>query len=439
MISRRAFVATIGIVTAGCFGSAPDIDDDGAATTSTSATDSTTGTATDTPSTGDASTLDATATSLDVTSDSTSDTGDATCIEPGPATKSQCGNDSYEPGEICHAATTLVVATQGTDIAAVPAVDGPMDLVVANAGPGPGLTYMQNDGDGGFGLAGIEEVQGVYSVRVGQLDAGPPDLVVGLTVGARVLLGQGGGEFLPGAQLATDGAATRVALGSFDDGPTLDVARVAIDEPDWFTHVNDGMGGFAAGPSGSMLALGKGFVGASDLVVGRFGDASDGVVLAVVVAGFVGRFPLGGGTPGILPDPDGMGGDAVSIAAGDIDPDGIIDLVSAHDDRLRVYLGATQYQQPYDVPVDTTGAIHVAVADVDRDGRGDLVTLAHAPNRLVVMREVLPGDDPKPFEITLDAESPPSRLVVAPLDGDCVPDIALAHQGGEVTILLSEP
>lgn len=451
MICTRSSVAMLAILLGGCFGAAPDVDDDDGddSPTSTSTTGPSTSTSgVDTLSTsGEATSADTTSTASDPTGETagTSDSGDVSCVDGGSVDDPQCGNAMFEPGELCHSASVLMVATQGTDITVIPIGDGPADLVVPNAdGRGPGLSYLSNDGAGTFTPMAIDGVPAAFSVRAAQLDAGGAlDLVVGLPIGTRALLGQGDGDFeLVAGPLANEGSRTRVGFAQLDDNEAIDVVRVGSDLVDWYTHLGIGAGTFMNGESGSLTDVNKFFGGASDLLVGHFGAFDEDVIAVVVASGYVARIPLtGNANPDVLLDPDGMGADALSLAAGDLDDDGRSDLVSAHGDRLRVYLGGVDdYGSPYDIPVDP-GAVHVEIVDIDRDGHRDLVTLGRNPHRVVVVRDVLPGPnfDPKPFDLPLGAASGPLRLVVAPLDDDCVPDVAVAHEMGEVSILLSEP
>ena len=139
----------------------------------------------------------------------------------------------------------------------------------------------------------------------------------------------------------------------------------------------------------------------------------------------------------------GLIGAPVSIAAGDFDGDGRMDLVTANSSGNSLAL----FLQPADgfagvTPVllgsgaTTKNPSHVVAVDVDRDGDLDIVCVNTAGNDVAVFLN--PGDGVFPAAPSLvlgSAATTPSPRAVAigDLDGDGDPDIAVAV-GGNSTI-----
>ena len=258
-----------------------------------------------------------------------------------------------------------------------------------------------------------------------------------------------------------DLAAADVVLGSPLSTPNLAAIAVADLDGDGDLDV------VSANPGSSTLAIFEQLspgVFASDpaAVLGSASDTNGArAVVAVDLNGdglidIASANAVGGTVAVFLQDPvDGFHADAdfvlgagligapVSIAAGDFDGDGRMDLVTANSsgNSIAVFLqpaGGFASVTPVILGsgATTKNPSHVVAVDVDRDGDLDLVCVNTAGNNVAVFLN--PGDGAFPaapsFVLGSAASTPSPRAVaVGDLDGDGDPDIAVAV-GGNSTI-----
>ncbi len=256
--------------------------------------------------------------------------------------------------------------------------DGIPDLAVANA-DGHSITILLGRGTGNFIRAAnlpapTANPRGVTTADVN--NDGKPDLVyTGYAAGAvQVLMGDGDGGFSPGPSdvdrtLQPQG----VAAADFDRDGHLDLA-VAYDTPAGGLRVLYGNGGTtltARAISGdSSLSV----VAAADLN----GDGWPDVVAASTDNSRVGVY-LGGASGLVYAQSYATGSSPRSIAIGDVDGDGIPDVVTANrgSNTVTLLLGDPQHRGAFQLPVEVSSAVGsrtVAIADLNGDARLDVVT-----------------------------------------------------------------
>jgi len=194
-----------------------------------------------------------------------------------------------------------------------------------------------------------------------------------------VLLGNGDGTFQPARSSPTGLASQWVAAGEFNGDGKIDLA------------VSDG--------NQTQVLLGNG----------------DGTFTAF------GPYVLGG----------------MQVVAVDVNHDGKLDLVSTLNfGQLVVQLGNGNgtFQPTITYPI-ASDAIGVAVADLNGDGKPDIVTASRTPNTLSVFLGVGDGTFISAPAVTL--QSGPSSLSAADLNGDGKQDLIVGNQfSGNVAVLL---
>ncbi len=311
------------------------------------------------------------------------------------------------------AAVSYLSGGNGANSVAIAQLRGtgkPFDLVVTNwcaysscTAPGTDVGVVLGNGDGTFVAAVTYSSGGIYADAVAIADVngdGKPDLIVadcgannqsncaGGSIG--VLLGNGDGTFGTAAvtSLAPYGGATSVAVADVNgDGfPDLIVATGSNTAGLVGVLLNDGTGKFptvATYSSGGLspLALAVADVngdGKPDVVVAnQWTDNTDtSSNVSVLLNDGTGKFStaVAYGTGGFFPD---------SVAIADINGDGKVDLVVANSSvgatgglgNVGVLLGNGDgtFGTAVAHPSGSYGAASVAVADVNGDGKPDIV------------------------------------------------------------------
>ncbi len=134
---------------------------------------------------------------------------------------------------------------------------------------------------------------------------------------------------------------------------------------------------------------------------------------------------------------DPTGADA--LAVGDFDGDGSSDVVvaNAQTDSIAILVNRTTAPKDYVVtPYRFEGGsdpVDITVADLDGDGRQDVIT-ASKPDGLVILRNITQPGGPLAFEAPLlipeSSSAPTIGVVAADIDGDGAPDLASILDGG---------
>jgi hypothetical protein len=354
--------------------------------------------------------------------------------------------------------------------------DGKLDAVTANQIAKTATVFL-GDGHGGFsstssfGLAGEP-----FGVVAGDFDGDHHlDLAFAELTSSGALevqLGNGGGSFVagPGSPYSLDKGPNGIAMGDFNEDESLDIAlSSAADEVIVLLNKDDGSGGFNAGtdyalaasshPRGlvvttvdvgshldivtvnggnhavspsisALLGNGSGGFGSppsytalpypaeSLAALDVNGDAKQDVVVPSCCGSTLPTFAgdgLGGfsGAPG---SPFAAGGNARTLAAGDVNGDGKPDVIAGNLDHLvngklagdvSVLLGdgagaiAPAPGSPYGVGPHP---FSVALGDFDGDGRPDIVTANHLGDNGT------PGDDTT-GSLSLLLDSPPDTSI----------------------------
>jgi len=328
--------------------------------------------------------------------------------------------------------------------------DGKLDVVTCN--DGDTLTVLLGDGRGGFTPAPGSPIKAAaHLIAVGDVNK-DKNTDLALThhdsFGVLVLLGVGDGRFAPApgspfaAHQGTKAHNHGLVLSDLNGDGNLDITTSNQDDNSVSILLGDGRGGFTP-PAGSPFAVGRAPYPHAVGDVNRDGNLD--IVTPNVGSNNV-TVLLGDGHGGFTPaskSPYAVAYRPYYIAIGDVSGDALPDLITTHDDinLMTTLLGdgrggfAAAPASPFDLG---RRAYKLVAADVNRDGRADLVIGTEADDSVTV----LSGNERGGY--TPAAGSPyragrNPRVTVGDVNGDGKPDIITANSGsGDITVLLGK-
>jgi hypothetical protein len=285
--------------------------------------------------------------------------------------------------------TPSAQTTGATPVALVGAdfdLDGKIDVVTANAGVGD-VSLLRGDGLGGLAVpTSATAVTSPVDLVAGDLDRdGFLDLVVASSGGPFLALLKGAGTSF-GIPTAFDAGVTprRLGLGDFNRDGYPDL--VVVSAGGVVVFAGNGTLGFdaqiaAVAVTDAVAAVAGDFNRDGHLDLAVASAAADQVAVFLgTVTGFLGN-GAASPTPFATVTP-GAGTHPLDLAAGDVDRDGKLDLVTADQGTgtATVLLGAGDGSFAAQTPVAVGGLPgRVKLLDLDRDGTADLVVLDETP------------------------------------------------------------
>jgi hypothetical protein len=327
--------------------------------------------------------------------------------------------------------------------------DGKLDaLVAAESGS---LDVLIGNGDGTFApRVGYPGDMHNWSIAVGDLDGnGSPDIAIGNFDASTesVYLNHGDGTFAAKVDYPTGTNPQSSAVGDVNGDHVLDIVTASYTVNTVSILLGNGNGtfqapnSFATGPGPYSVAIGDlDGDGAADLVVADQGGCGgcNGNLVSVLHGGGTGAFPA---------KVDYPTGPAATqpwhIAIADLDRDGKPDLAVANNygampstQTIAVFRNAGNGLFP--TRIDTpSGAFPwwVSVADFDADGNPDLIVAGGSDNVV----SLLLGNGDGTFRPRQDfpAANKPSSVAVGDLDGDGRPDIVTADNTSSMLSVLT--
>lgn len=266
---------------------------------------------------------------------------------------------------------------------------------------------------------------------------GSPDAVAGspFEEGIAISLNDGNGSFLPPSFLASEFGQESFVVGDFNADEHLDIA--ATGGGTYSVFLGNGDGTFAPGVAESIgdwaLSIAGGDFnddGILDLALGNVDGSTVRILLGDGDGTFTATTPVD--LSPLEPDPCGCV-ESWGIAAGDLNGDGRDDVVVSDrfENRLFSILsnadGTFTPQGPF-ATGNEGNPITVALGDLNADGKLDAVTADYLENT----GTVLSGHGDGTFSASLEVDSGPSPYAntIADIDGDGKPDLLFADQDG---------
>lgn len=353
----------------------------------------------------------------------------------------------------------IVFATDPTDIGLGDIdSDGILDAVILREARDD-VVLLRGLGKGIFSRPGapIKVGDSPESVALGDINGdGGLDIVTANRISndVTVLAGDGGGAFsaVAGSPFAVGSFPfpVSVALGDINGDGALDIVTANEESGDVTVLAGDGGGGFAP-VAGSPFAVGANFPFPQSVELGDVnGDGALDIVTANLFsedAAVLAGDGLGGFAP-VGESPFAVGGQPVSVALGDVNGDGALDIVTANgsgsnDVTVLAGDGNGGFAAVADSPFAVDGRPRsVALRDINDDGALDIATVNDFPDSNLT---VLGGDGGGGFAAVVGSPFavPDGAIALATglIDGDSLPDVLVVSDGTDemLTSLTTAP
>lgn len=276
------------------------------------------------------------------------------------------------------------------------------------------------------------------SVAIADLNHdGKPDVVVGNTNNIEVFLQDADGKLSPPVQYTTQNGAA-IAVGDFNNDGLIDVACLGAKRDSIHLFLQNA-GGTLDGPVSYELTISN-TAGAVEIAAG---DVNGDGLTDVIIDGVTVLLQQPDGTLG-LPATYSLGstGHSSGIAVGDVNGDGKQDIIQVIPWGSAPSVLGAFYQQEAGgfhtsvYPFENSGNSAVKIADVDKDGKNDVVVL-HGGTKLSIYQQDAKSDlvVSETFSMPYATHYQPYALAVGDFNGDGWPDIATANYNYGLVVL----
>lgn len=325
------------------------------------------------------------------------------------------------------------------------------DLVVADASSLSTIKVLLGNGTGGFSVPdtfGLGGANNPFSVAIGDFngDSKPDVVAASISDNVTLVLGNGAGAFGPPNTFyigVNSGFPLSVAIGDFNGDGKRDVVTANSNTDNVSLLLGNGGGGFGvasifdlgatanfpiAGASADLNGDGR-----ADVVTANFGSSNISVLLANASGGF--------GAPNTIGLADGL--DPRSVAFGDFNLDGKLDIVTANSNSRNIALllgnGFGGFGIAHTFTLGGPKIIDsesLAVADFNRDGKLDVVAVGYSNNITVLLGDGAGGfGGPTLFD--LGPLFSTLFVAVGDFNGDAKVDVVTANrEASSITVML---
>lgn len=329
-----------------------------------------------------------------------------------------------EGGEFAKA-THFPIAGSPRQIA-IADLDGDTRLDVAIClGDSEDVLLLYGDGLGGFAATKSLSMGAIPSwLVIHDLNGdAKQDIVVADPDSVSVRISKGGGAFKAPVTAVATSDLNAIAVGDLngDTKPDLTLARKAAPLQSIVTCFGDGLGGFAA-----PIEITNAFTGGSIAIGEMTGDAITDLAIGAIGLGEVKILPgLGGGTFG---NAETFAIAAFQIAIADFNGDGRGDIVASGSTQITI-LASKPFTDLFAPPASFSGGaypVSIATGDLDRDGNLDVAVSNQTSDTVTTMFGTGIGGFAGANKVAVDSN--PKSIVAADFNADSKVDLAFVSK-----------